>query len=82
MRRFNLLDLTEKATQALYVKNASRTSSPTGSRRLASTAIPSPRSLAVNANDVQTRRNVMARRSRANNASRSVPSIDRTKIRR
>jgi len=50
--------------------------------RLASTAIPLLRLLVVNANGVQIRKNAMDHQSRASNASRSVPLIDRMRIKR
>jgi len=52
------------------------------SHRLANIAIPLLRLLVANANGVQIQKNAMDHRLRASNASRSVPLIDRMKIRR
>lgn len=73
---------TERVTQAPYVKNVSKMLSPMESHQLASTAIPLLHLLVANANDVQIQRNAMDRRLRASNASRSVPLIDRMRIKR
>lgn len=79
---FNLLEFVGKVTLAPYVKNVSKMLSHMGSHQLANIAILSLRLSVANANGVQIQRNVMDHRLHVNSASKSVPLIDRMRIKR
>lgn len=71
-----------KVTPALYVKNVSKMLSHMESHQLVNIATLLLRLLVANVNGVQIQRNVMDHQLHVNNASKSVPLIDRTKIKR
>lgn len=76
------IHFTERAILVQFAKNASKMLRLMASLRLVNIAILLQHLLAANVKDVRIRRNDMAHLLRVNSANRSVPSIDKMKIRR